>query len=41
MADDAQQIRTLVEEWAAAVHAGDMDGRWTVAREHHSFAHTG
>jgi ketosteroid isomerase-like protein len=24
--DDEQEIRTLVERWAAAVHAGDMDG---------------
>ncbi|CAM5247413.1 hypothetical protein GCM10010329_53350 [Streptomyces spiroverticillatus] len=23
--DDAQQIRTLVERWAAAVHSGDLD----------------
>lgn len=26
MADDEQQIRTLVERWAAAVHDGDLDG---------------
>jgi uncharacterized protein (TIGR02246 family) len=26
MADNAQEIRTLVERWAAAVHSGDMDG---------------
>lgn len=26
MADDEQQIRTLIEQWAAAVHGGDMDG---------------
>jgi uncharacterized protein (TIGR02246 family) len=26
MPDDEQQIRTLVERWAAAVHGGDMDG---------------
>lgn len=26
MADDAEQIRTLVEQWAAAVHRGDMEG---------------
>ncbi|WP_216215552.1 nuclear transport factor 2 family protein [Amycolatopsis aidingensis] len=26
MTDDEQRIRTLVEQWAAAVHAGDMDG---------------
>ena len=25
MADDQQQIRALIERWAAAVHAGDMD----------------
>jgi uncharacterized protein (TIGR02246 family) len=25
MPDDEQQIRTLVEDWAAAVHRGDMD----------------
>jgi uncharacterized protein (TIGR02246 family) len=25
MPDDEQQIRTLVERWAAAVHRGDMD----------------
>jgi uncharacterized protein (TIGR02246 family) len=25
MTDDAQQIRTLIEEWATAVHAGDLD----------------
>jgi uncharacterized protein (TIGR02246 family) len=26
MPDNEQQIRTLIEQWAAAVHAGDMDG---------------
>jgi uncharacterized protein (TIGR02246 family) len=26
MPDDEQQIRTLIERWAQAVHAGDMDG---------------
>jgi uncharacterized protein (TIGR02246 family) len=26
MADNAHEIRTLVERWAAAVHSGDMDG---------------
>jgi ketosteroid isomerase-like protein len=26
MADDTEQIRTLVEQWAAAVHRGDMEG---------------
>ena len=26
MADDEQQIRTLIERWAAAVHTGDMSG---------------
>src|SRR5918998_363909 len=26
MADDEQQIRTLIERWAAAVHRGDMSG---------------
>jgi uncharacterized protein (TIGR02246 family) len=26
MTDDEQQIRALVERWAAAVHSGDMDG---------------
>src|ERR671924_251111 len=25
MADDATQIRTLIERWADAVHGGDMD----------------
>jgi len=25
MVDDEEQIRTLIERWAAAVHAGDMD----------------
>jgi uncharacterized protein (TIGR02246 family) len=25
MDDDEQQIRTLIERWAEAVHAGDMD----------------
>ncbi|MGW6507633.1 YybH family protein [Streptomyces niveus] len=25
MSDDEQQIRTLIEQWAAAVHTGDMD----------------
>jgi uncharacterized protein (TIGR02246 family) len=25
MADDGTQIRTLIEQWAAAVHRGDMD----------------
>jgi uncharacterized protein (TIGR02246 family) len=26
MPDDEQQIRTLVERWAAAVHGGDIEG---------------
>jgi hypothetical protein len=26
MTDDNEQIRALVERWAAAVHGGDMDG---------------
>jgi len=26
IADDEAQIRNLIERWAAAVHAGDMDG---------------
>jgi uncharacterized protein (TIGR02246 family) len=26
MPDDEEQIRTLVERWAAAVHEGDLDG---------------
>ena len=26
MADDEQQIRTLIERWAEAVHSGDMTG---------------
>jgi uncharacterized protein (TIGR02246 family) len=26
MPDDERQIRTLVEQWTAAVHRGDMDG---------------
>jgi uncharacterized protein (TIGR02246 family) len=26
MANDEQQIRTLIEEWAEAVHRGDMEG---------------
>ena len=26
MTEDEQQIRTLVERWVAAVHAGDLDG---------------
>jgi uncharacterized protein (TIGR02246 family) len=26
MASDEQQIRTLIERWAAAVHGGDLDG---------------
>jgi uncharacterized protein (TIGR02246 family) len=26
MTDDEQQIRTLIENWAEAVHRGDMDG---------------
>ncbi|WP_329565780.1 hypothetical protein [Streptomyces sp. NBC_01361] len=26
MTDDERQIRSLVERWAAAVHAGDMKG---------------
>ena len=26
MTDDEQQIATLIERWAAAVHAGDMGG---------------
>ena len=24
--DDATQVRTLIERWATAVHAGDLDG---------------
>lgn len=31
MADDAAQIRTLIERWATAVHAGDLD---TVVADH-------
>jgi uncharacterized protein (TIGR02246 family) len=31
MADDETQIRALIERWAAAVHAGDMD---TVLADH-------
>ncbi len=26
MADDEDQIRSLIERWAAAVHTGDLDG---------------
>ena len=26
MPDDQDQIRTLIEQWAAAVHRGDLDG---------------
>src|SRR5215207_10791275 len=26
MRDDEEQIRTLIEQWAAAVHRGDMNG---------------
>src|SRR4051794_33130822 len=26
MANDEEQIRTLIERWAEAVHTGDMDG---------------
>ena len=26
MTDDEQEIRTLIERWAAAVHEGDMEG---------------
>jgi uncharacterized protein (TIGR02246 family) len=26
VASDEEQIRALIEEWAAAVHSGDMDG---------------
>jgi uncharacterized protein (TIGR02246 family) len=26
MPDDEQEIRTLIERWAAAVHEGDMEG---------------
>ncbi|MEW2396953.1 SgcJ/EcaC family oxidoreductase [Streptomyces sp. NPDC046862] len=26
MSDDEQQIRRLIEHWAAAVHGGDLDG---------------
>jgi uncharacterized protein (TIGR02246 family) len=26
MPDEEKQIRTLIEQWAAAVHSGDMDG---------------
>ena len=26
MSNDEQEIRTLIENWAKAVHAGDMDG---------------
>jgi ketosteroid isomerase-like protein len=25
MPDDEQEIRTLIEQWAGAVHRGDMD----------------
>jgi uncharacterized protein (TIGR02246 family) len=31
MANDEEQIRTLIERWAAAVHSGDMD---TVLADH-------
>jgi uncharacterized protein (TIGR02246 family) len=31
MADDETKIRTLIERWAAAVHAGDLD---TVLADH-------
>jgi uncharacterized protein (TIGR02246 family) len=31
MADNEQQIRDLIERWAAAVHAGDLD---TVLKDH-------
>jgi uncharacterized protein (TIGR02246 family) len=31
MADDVTQIRSLVERWASAVHAGDLD---TVVADH-------
>jgi ketosteroid isomerase-like protein len=31
MADDASQIRALIERWAGAVHAGDLD---TVIEDH-------
>jgi uncharacterized protein (TIGR02246 family) len=31
MADDEEQIRTLIERWAEAVHSGDMD---TVLADH-------
>jgi uncharacterized protein (TIGR02246 family) len=31
MTDDEQQIRTLIERWAAAVHGGDME---TVLADH-------
>jgi ketosteroid isomerase-like protein len=26
MPDDQEQIQTLIERWAAAVHGGDMNG---------------
>jgi hypothetical protein len=26
MPDEEKQIRTLIEQWATAVHCGDMDG---------------
>ncbi len=26
MTDDEKQIRALIEDWASAVHAGDLDG---------------
>ena len=26
--DDETQIRTLIERWAEAVHAGDLDACW-------------
>jgi ketosteroid isomerase-like protein len=26
MTDDEEQIRTLIERWAEAVHGGDMSG---------------
>jgi uncharacterized protein (TIGR02246 family) len=31
MSDDQNQIRTLIEQWAAAVHSGDLT---TVLRDH-------
>jgi hypothetical protein len=35
--NDEAQIRTLIEQWAAAIGLRKERGRWIVQHEHHSF----